>query len=111
EHKPETIAIADHVVDLGPGAGTEGGTICYEGDVAGLTESDTRTGRHLGYRAAVKDTVREPTGALEIRGANQNNLRNVDIDIPTGILTVVTGVAGSGNSPLHHRHLGNGDGR
>ncbi|HLS77851.1 MAG TPA: excinuclease ABC subunit UvrA [Nocardia sp.] len=110
EHKPETIAIADHVVDLGPGAGTEGGTICYEGDVAGLTESDTRTGRHLGYRAAVKDTVREPTGALEIRGANQNNLRNVDIDIPTGILTVVTGVAGSGKSSLIHGNLAKREG-
>ncbi|WP_040797661.1 ATP-binding cassette domain-containing protein [Nocardia higoensis] len=110
EHKPETIVIADHVVDLGPGAGTDGGAICYQGDIDGLRKSDTRTGRHLGYRASVKDSVRESTGALEIRGANQNNLRDVDIDIPTGILTVVTGVAGSGKSSLIHGNLGKREG-
>ncbi|MBF6354970.1 excinuclease ABC subunit UvrA [Nocardia higoensis] len=110
EHKPETIVIADHVVDLGPGAGTDGGTICYQGDVDGLHRSDTRTGRHLGYRATPKDTVREATGVLEIRGANQNNLRDVDVDVPTGILTVVTGVAGSGKSSLIHGNLGKRDG-
>ncbi|MCM3300795.1 excinuclease ABC subunit UvrA [Streptomyces pseudogriseolus] len=102
EHKPETIAIADHVVDLGPGAGTEGGTVCYEGTVEGLRASGTSTGRHLDDRASLKDTVRKPTGALEIRGATANNLRNVDVDIPLGVLTVVTGVAGSGKSSLLH---------
>ncbi|WP_459546281.1 ATP-binding cassette domain-containing protein [Nocardia sp. X0981] len=110
EHKPETILIADHVVDLGPGAGTQGGTICYEGDIAGLRASDTRTGRHLGYTAELKKTVRTPTGALEIRGAQQNNLRNVDVDIPTGVLTVLTGVAGSGKSSLIHGNLARRDG-
>ncbi|MBF6071731.1 ATP-binding cassette domain-containing protein [Nocardia farcinica] len=105
EHKPETITIADHVVDLGPGAGTAGGTICYEGDVAGLRASDTLTGRHLGYRASLKKSVRTSTGALEIRGANQNNLCDVDVDVPTGVLTVVTGVAGSGKSSLIHGNL------
>ncbi|MEU2517160.1 excinuclease ABC subunit UvrA [Streptomyces pseudogriseolus] len=102
EHKPETIAIADHVVDLGPGAGTEGGTVCYDGTVEGLRASGTITGRHLDDRASLKDTVRKPTGALEIRGATANNLRNVDVDIPLGVLTVVTGVAGSGKSSLLH---------
>lgn len=102
EHKPEAIAIADHVVDLGPGAGTEGGTVCFEGTVEGLRASGTITGRHLDDRASVKDTVRKPTGALEIRGATANNLRNVDVDIPLGVLTVVTGVAGSGKSSLLH---------
>ncbi|MDT6983993.1 ATP-binding cassette domain-containing protein [Streptomyces lusitanus] len=102
EHKPETIAIADHVVDLGPGAGTEGGTVCYEGTVEGLRASGTITGRHLDDRASLKDTVRKPTGALEIRGATANNLQNVDVDIPLGVLTVVTGVAGSGKSSLLH---------
>ena len=102
EHKPETIAIADHVVDIGPGAGSAGGTICYEGDVAGLAASDTLTGRHLHDRAQLRDTVRTPTGVLEVRGANANNLRDVDVDIPLGTLVVVTGVAGSGKSSLIH---------
>jgi excinuclease UvrABC ATPase subunit len=100
EHEPETIAVADHVVDLGPGAGTAGGTVCFEGTVEGLRGSGTLTGRHLGDRAALKDTVRTPAGALEIRGATTNNLRNVDVDIPLGVLVVVTGVAGSGKSSL-----------
>ncbi|EPJ35574.1 putative UvrABC system protein A [Streptomyces afghaniensis 772] len=102
EHKPEAIAIADHVVDLGPGAGTAGGTVCFEGTVEGLRAADTVTGRHLDDRAAVKETVRKATGALEIRGATANNLRDVDVDIPLGVLTVVTGVAGSGKSSLLH---------
>nr|WP_205314856.1 excinuclease ABC subunit UvrA [Nonomuraea lactucae] len=102
EHKPEAIAIADHVVDLGPGAGTAGGTVCFEGTVEGLRASGTITGRHLDDRAALKETVREPTGALEIRGATANNLRDVDVDIPLGVLVVITGVAGSGKSSLVH---------
>ena len=105
EHKPEVIAIADHVVDLGPGAGTAGGTVCFEGTVDGLRGSDTITGRHLGYRAALKETVRKPTGALRIRGATTHNLRDVDVDIPLGVLVVVTGVAGSGKSSLVHGAL------
>jgi len=102
EHKPETIAIADHVVDLGPGAGTAGGEVMFEGTVDGLRASVTVTGRHLDDRASLKKTVREPTGTLQIRGANANNLRDVDVDIPLGVLVVVTGVAGSGKSSLLH---------
>ncbi|MFI9346007.1 ATP-binding cassette domain-containing protein [Streptomyces sp. NPDC052773] len=102
EHKPEVIAIADHVVDLGPGAGTAGGTVCFEGTVEGLRASDTVTGRHLDDRAGLKKTVRKPTGALEIRGASANNLQGVDVDIPLGVLVAVTGVAGSGKSSLLH---------
>lgn len=105
EHKPETIAIADHVVDLGPGAGRNGGTICFEGTLAGLRKSDTVTGRHLDDRASLKPSVRSKTGVLEIRGASRNNLRDVDVDIPLGVLTVVTGVAGSGKSSLIHQSM------
>ncbi|GGT38155.1 ABC transporter [Streptomyces kurssanovii] len=109
EHKPETIAIADHVVDLGPGAGTAGGTVCFEGTVEGLRAGDTITGRHLDDRAALKETVRKPTGTLEIRGATANNLRDVDVDIPLGVLAVVTGVAGSGKSSLLHGSIPAGE--
>lgn len=100
EHKPETIEVADHIVDLGPGAGTAGGTITYQGDLAGLRASDTVTGRHLGYRAKIKEQTRDPAGALEVRGANTNNLQDVDVDLPLGVLCVLTGVAGSGKSSL-----------
>ncbi|MGW3787906.1 ATP-binding cassette domain-containing protein [Micromonospora chokoriensis] len=110
EHKPEAIAIADHVVDLGPGAGTDGGTVCYEGSLEGLRASGTITGRHLDDRAALKDQVRTPTGKLEIRGATANNLRNVDVDVPLGVLVVVTGVAGSGKSSLVHGSIPPGAG-
>jgi len=102
EHKPEAIAIADHVVDLGPGAGSAGGEVVYEGDVAGLRDAGTVTGRHLDDRASLKPSVRTPSGALEVRGANTHNLQNVDVDIPLGVLVVVTGVAGSGKSSLIH---------
>ncbi|MFJ2562473.1 MULTISPECIES: excinuclease ABC subunit UvrA [unclassified Streptomyces] len=110
EHKPETIAIADHVVDLGPGAGTAGGAVCFEGTVEGLRASGTLTGRHLDDRASVKKTVRKPTGTLEIRGADAHNLRGVDVDIPLGTLVVVTGVAGSGKSSLVHGSIPAGAG-
>ncbi|GGK88913.1 ABC transporter [Curtobacterium luteum] len=110
EHKPEVIRIADHVVDLGPGAGTAGGTVCFEGTVDGLRGSDTVTGRHLGDRQPLKTEVRDRTGALEIRGASAHNLRAVDVDVPTGVLTVVTGVAGSGKSSLVHGALSGRDG-
>ena len=102
EHEPDVIAIADHVVDLGPGAGTAGGTVCFEGPVDALRASGTVTGRHLGDRAVLKEKVRTPAGMLEIRGATTNNLRDVSIDIPLGVLVVVTGVAGSGKSSLIH---------
>src|SRR6266511_1961457 len=110
EHKPETIAIADHVVDLGPGAGTAGGTVCFEGTLEGLRASGTITGRHLDDRAALKETVRTPTGTLEILGATAHNLRDVDVDIPLGVLVVVTGVAGSGKSSLVHGSIPAGAG-
>jgi excinuclease UvrABC ATPase subunit len=110
EHEPETIAIADHVVDLGPGAGTAGGSVCFEGTVEGLRASGTITGRHLDDRAALKETVRTPTGTLEIRGATAHNLRDVDVDVPLGVLVVVTGVAGSGKSSLVHGSIPAGAG-
>jgi excinuclease UvrABC ATPase subunit len=110
EHEPETIAIADHVVDLGPGAGTAGGTVCFEGTVEGLRASGTITGRHLDDRDALKETVRTPTGTLEIRDATTHNLRDVDVDIPLGVLCVITGVAGSGKSSLVHGSIPAGAG-
>lgn len=110
EHKPEAIAIADHVVDLGPRAGTLGGEIQFEGTVEGLRASDTLTGRHLDDRASLKETVRPSTGSIEVRGASANNLRDVDVDVPLGVLVVVTGVAGSGKSSLVHGSIAGRDG-
>ena len=110
EHEPETMAIADHVVDLGPRAGTAGGEVVFEGTVEGLRAADTLTGRHLDDRAKVKDAVRTSTGVLEVRGAGTHNLRNVDVDIPLGVLVVVTGVAGSGKSSLIHGSVAGRDG-
>ncbi len=109
EHKPELIAIADHVVDLGPGAGSAGGTVCFEGSVEALRRSGTLTGRHLDDRAGLKLSLRTPRGALEIRGASSHNLRDVDVDVPLGVLCVVTGVAGSGKSSLIHGALSGRD--
>ncbi|PXY29325.1 ATP-binding cassette domain-containing protein [Prauserella endophytica] len=110
EHKPEAIEIADHVVDLGPGAGTNGGQVVFEGTVEGLRASDTLTGRHLDDRASLKPSVRTPSGKLEVRGADTHNLQNVDVDIPLGVLVVVTGVAGSGKSSLIHGSVSGRDG-
>ena len=110
EHKPETIAIADHVVDLGPGAGSGGGTVCYTGTVAGLRTSGTLTGRHLDDRATLKKTFRKASGKLPIRGARAHNLKNVSVDIPLGVLVVITGVAGSGKSSLVHGSIPAGAG-
>src|SRR5690606_4498559 len=110
EHKPEVIAIADHVVELGPGAGAAGGEVVYEGTVEGLRRSGTLTGRHLEYRARLKPSVRRATGYLEVGGANTNNLRDVDVDIPLGVLVVVTGVAGSGKSSLVQGHVAGREG-
>jgi excinuclease UvrABC ATPase subunit len=110
EHKPETIRIADHVVDLGPGAGLAGGRLCYAGDLDGLKKSGTLTGRYLDHRVSLRDDVRRPTGVLSIQNATLHNLRNVSVDIPLGVLTVVTGVAGSGKSSLIHGSLAGRDG-
>ncbi|MGE3914030.1 MAG: ATP-binding cassette domain-containing protein, partial [Chloroflexota bacterium] len=110
EHKPEVIAIADHVVDLGPGAGSAGGSVCFEGTVEGLRTSNTVTGRHLDDRATLKADVRKPSGALEIRGATAHNLQDVSVDIPLGVLVVITGVAGSGKSSLVHGSIPAGAG-
>ncbi|WP_196833278.1 ATP-binding cassette domain-containing protein [Mycetocola sp. CAN_C7] len=109
EHKPEMIAIADHVIDLGPGAGTAGGTITFEGSLDALQGSDTLTGHHLHDRVALKSSTRTPNGALGIRGATAHNLRNVDVDIPLGVLVVITGVAGSGKSSLVHHSIPAGE--
>ena len=110
EHKPEVIAIADHVVDLGPGAGTAGGEVVFEGTVDGLRASGTLTGRHLSDRASLKPSVRKPSGVMKVRGARTHNLKNVNVDIPLGVLVVVTGVAGSGKSSLIHGSVSGRDG-
>nr|WP_235854267.1 excinuclease ABC subunit UvrA [Nonomuraea aridisoli] len=110
EHKPELIAIADHVADLGPGAGTAGGQVCYEGDLAGLRASGTLTGRYLDHRVSLRESVRQPSGWLPIRNATLHNLRDVSVDLPLGVLTVVTGVAGSGKSSLIHGHVAGREG-
>jgi excinuclease UvrABC ATPase subunit len=110
EHEPETIAIGDHVVDLGPGAGSAGGEVVFEGTVEELRASDTITGCHLDDRASLNESVREPSGALEVRGASTNNLQDVDVDIPLGVLVVVTGVAGSGKSSLINGSVSGRDG-
>ncbi|MFE6839431.1 ATP-binding cassette domain-containing protein [Streptomyces sp. NPDC057705] len=110
EHKPEVIAIADHVVDLGPGAGTAGGQLCYTGDVAGLRTSGTLTGRHLGHRARLRESVRTPRGHLSVKGADLHNLKDVSVEVPLGVLAVVTGVAGSGKSSLIHGYLAGQEG-
>jgi excinuclease UvrABC ATPase subunit len=110
EHEPEVILVADHVVDLGPGAGSAGGRVCYTGDPAGLRRSGTLTGKHLDHRTALRDRVRKPKGQLSITGATLHNLRNVSVDLPLGVLTVVTGVAGSGKSSLVHGSLGGREG-
>jgi excinuclease UvrABC ATPase subunit len=110
EHKPEVIAMADHVVDLGPGAGSAGGKVVFEGAIDALRASDTLTGRHLSDRAALKPSVRKPTGVMKVRGARTHNLKNVDVDIPLGVLVVVTGVAGSGKSSLIHGSVSDREG-
>ena len=103
EHKPEMIAIADHVVDLGPGAGAAGGEVVFTGTVDALRSSGTLTGRHLSDRAALKSSVRKPSGVMKVRGARTHNLKNVNVDVPLGVLVVITGVAGSGKSSLDPR--------
>jgi excinuclease UvrABC ATPase subunit len=110
EHKPEVIAIADHIVDLGPGAGAAGGEVVFEGTVGALRKSRTLTGRHLADRAALKASVRKPSGAMKVRGARTNNLKNVNVDIPLGVLVVMTGVAGSGKSSLIDGSVSNREG-
>ncbi|GAB3845229.1 ATP-binding cassette domain-containing protein [Nesterenkonia populi] len=110
EHNPEVMAVADHIVDMGPAAGSHGGEIVYTGDCPGLRASNTLTGQHLETRQQLKDTPRTPTGALEIRGASAHNLRNIDLDVPTGVLVAVTGVAGSGKSSLIHGSLARREG-
>ena len=110
EHKPETIVIADHVIDLGPGAGTGGGTVCFEGTVEGLRTSGTLTGRHFDDRASLKESGRSASGSLEVRGASTHNLQDVDVDVPLGVFCVLTGVAGSGKSSLIQGSIARRDG-